>query len=97
MKPEYKSKMRQKQRERARAISAESKESNTLKTTSAERMRKLREPRKAETSCVASEPGVASTSRAAQVMDIDTDSEQSTQSQTESTQYSTRSLCNSHN
>jgi hypothetical protein len=46
---------------------------------------------------VASEPRVASTSRAAQAMDVDTDSEQSTQSQTESTQYSTRSLCNSHN
>jgi hypothetical protein len=46
---------------------------------------------------VASEPGVASTSRAAQTMDIDTDSEQSTLSQTESTQYSTRSFCNSHN
>jgi hypothetical protein len=49
-------------------------------------MRKLRERRKAETSGVASEPGVASTSRAAHAMDIDTDSEQSTQSQTESTQ-----------
>jgi hypothetical protein len=46
---------------------------------------------------VASEPGVASTIRAAQAMDIDTDSEQSSQSQTEKTQYSTRSLCNSHN
>jgi hypothetical protein len=50
-----------------------------------------------ETSGVASEPGVASISRAAQAMDIDTDSEQTTQSQTESTQYSTRSLCNTHN
>jgi hypothetical protein len=97
MKPKYKSTMRQKQRERARANRAESKESIKPKTTSAERMRKLRERRKAETSGVASEPGVASTSRAAQTMDIDTDSEQSTQSQTESTQYSTRSLCNSHN
>jgi hypothetical protein len=36
-------------------------------------MRKLRERRKAETSGAASEPGVASTSRAAQAMDIDTD------------------------
>jgi hypothetical protein len=52
---------------------------------SADRMRKLRERHKAETSGVASEPGVASTSRAAQAMDIDTDSEQSTQNQTEST------------
>jgi hypothetical protein len=51
-------------------------------TTSAERMRRLRERREAETSGVASEPGVASTSRAAQAMDIDTDSEQSTYSQT---------------
>jgi hypothetical protein len=96
MKPKYKSKVRQKQREMARANTAESKESNKPKTTSAEWMRKLRERRKAETSVVASEPGVASTSRAAQAMDIDTYSEQSTQSQTESTQYSTRSLCNSH-
>jgi hypothetical protein len=39
---------------------------------------------------MASESGVASTSRAAQAMDIDMDSEQSTQSRTESTQYSTR-------
>jgi hypothetical protein len=46
-------------------------------------MRKLRERRKAETSGVASEPGVASTSKAAQAMDIDTESYQSTQSQTE--------------
>jgi hypothetical protein len=62
-------------------------------------LRKLRERRKTETSGVASEPGVASTSSAAQAMDIrvDTDGEQSTQSQTASTQYSTRSLCNSHN
>jgi hypothetical protein len=60
-------------------------------------MSQLRERRKEETSGVASEPGVASTSRAAQVMDIDTENEQSTQSQTESTQYSTRSLRNSHN
>jgi hypothetical protein len=60
-------------------------------------MRKLRERRKAETSGVASELGVASTSRAAQAMDIYTDSEQSTRSQTESTQYSRRSFCNSHN
>jgi hypothetical protein len=97
MKPKYKSKMRQKQRERARANRAESKESNKLKTTSTERMRKLRERRKVETSGVASEPGVASTSRAPQAMDVDTDSEQSTQNQTGSTQYSTRSLCNSHN
>jgi hypothetical protein len=89
--------MRQKQRERARANRAESKESNKPKTMSAEQMRKLRERRKAETSGVASEPGVMSTSRLAQAMDINTDSEQSTQSQTESTQYSTRSLCNSHN
>jgi hypothetical protein len=60
-------------------------------------MRKLRECCKAETSGVTSEPGVVSTSRAAQAMNIDTDSEQSTQSQTEGTHYSTRSLCNSHN
>jgi hypothetical protein len=80
MNPKYKTKMPQKQRERARANKAESKESNKSKTTSAERMRKLRECRKTETSGVASEPGVASTSRAAQAMDIDTDSEQSTQS-----------------
>jgi hypothetical protein len=46
---------------------------------------------------VASEPGVASTNRAAQAMDMDTDSEQSTQSKTESVQYLTRSLCNLHN
>jgi hypothetical protein len=97
MKNKYKSTMRQKQRERARANRAESKESNKPKTTSSERMRKLRERRKAETSGVASDPGVASTSMAGQAMDIDTDSEQPTQSQTESTQYSTRSLCNSHN
>jgi hypothetical protein len=84
LKPKYKSKIRQKQREVLEKIGP--------KTTSAERMRKLREHRKAETSGVASEPGVASTSRAAQAMDIDTDSEQSTHSQTESTQYSTRSL-----
>jgi hypothetical protein len=97
MKPKYKSKMRQKQRERAWANRAESKESNKPKTTSAERLRKLRERRKAETSSVESMPGVASTRRAAQAMDIDTDSEQSIQNQTESTQYSTRSLYNSHN
>jgi hypothetical protein len=72
MKSKYKSKMRQKQRERARMNRAESKESNKPKTTSAEPMRKLREPRKAETSGVAREPGVASTSRAAQAMDIQT-------------------------
>jgi hypothetical protein len=84
MKPKYKSKMRQKQWERVKANRAESKESNKLKTTSTEWMRKLREHRKSETWGVASEPGVASTSRAAQAMDIDTDSEQSTQSQTES-------------
>jgi hypothetical protein len=75
MKPKYKSRMCHKQRERARANRAESKESNKSKTTPAERMRKLRERPKAETSGVASEPGVASTSRAAQAMDIDTDSE----------------------
>jgi hypothetical protein len=92
----YKSKMRQKEREWARANRAESKESNKTKTTSSERLRKLRERRKAETSGVASEPGVASTSRAAQAMDIDTESDQFTQSHMESTQYSTRSLCNSH-
>jgi hypothetical protein len=97
MKSKYKSKMRQKQRERPQANRAEPKESNKPKTTSAEQMRKLRERHKAETSGVAREPGVASTSRAAQTIDIDTDSEQSTQSQTESTQYSTRSRCNSHN
>jgi hypothetical protein len=97
MKPKYKSKMHQKQRETARANRAESKESNKPKTTSAERMRKLRKRRKSETSGVTSEPGVASTSRAGQTMDIDSDNEQSTQSQNESTQYSTRSLCNSHN
>jgi hypothetical protein len=97
MKPKYKSKMRQKQQERARANRAESNESNKPKTTSAERMRNLRERCKAETSGVASEPRVTSTSRAAKAMDIDTDSEQSPHSQTESTQYSTRSLCNSHN
>jgi hypothetical protein len=97
MKPKYKSKMHQKQWERARANRTEFKESNKPKTMSAEQMRKLRECRKAETSGLASEPGVASTSRAVQAMDIDTDSEQPTQIQTESTQYSTRSLCNSHN
>jgi hypothetical protein len=97
MKPKYKSKMRQKQRKRSRANRAESMELNKPKTTSAERMRRLREGRKAETSDVASEPGVVSTSKVAQAMDIDTDSEQSTQNQTESTQYSTRSLCNSRN
>jgi hypothetical protein len=94
MKPKYKSKIRQKHWEMARANRTESKKSHKPKTTSAKRMRKLRERRKAETSGVASEPGVASTSRAAQAMNIDTDSEHSTQSQTESTQYSTRSLCN---
>jgi hypothetical protein len=36
---------------------------------------KLQERCKADTSGVVSEPGVASTSRAAQAMDIDTDSE----------------------
>jgi hypothetical protein len=97
MKPKYKRKIRQKQRGRDRANRAESKEANKPKTAYAERMRKLRERRKAETWGVASEPGVASTSKAVQAMNIDTDSEQSTQSQTESTQYSTRSLCNSHN
>jgi hypothetical protein len=86
MKPKYKSKMRQKQWGRVRGNRAESKESNKPETTSAERMRKLREHRKAETPGVASEPGVTSTSRAAQAMDIDTKSEQSTQSQKESTQ-----------
>jgi hypothetical protein len=62
MKLKYKSKMRHKQREGARGNRAESKESNEPKTTSTERMRKLRERSKAETSGVASEPGVASTS-----------------------------------
>jgi hypothetical protein len=89
MKPKYKSKMRQKQWVRARANRAESKESNKPKTMPAERMRKLWERHKAETSGVASETGVASTSSVAQAMDIDMDSEQSTQSQAESTQYST--------
>jgi hypothetical protein len=70
MKPKYKSKMRQKQRKMARTNKAESKESNKPKTTSAERMKKLRERRKTETSGVASEPRVASTSMAAQAMDI---------------------------
>jgi hypothetical protein len=92
MKPKYKSKMRQKQRERDRANRAESKESKKHNTTSAERMRKLWERRKVETSGAASEPGVTSTSRAVQAMDIDMDSEQSILSQ-----YSTRSLCNSNN
>jgi hypothetical protein len=54
------------------------------KSLSAERMRKLRERRIAETSGVASEPGVASTSGVAHAIDMDTDSEQSTHSQTES-------------
>jgi hypothetical protein len=80
MKPKYKSKMRQKQQERAQANRAESKESNKPKTTSAEWMRKLQEHCKAETSGVASER--------AQAMAIDTDSKQFTQSQTECTQYS---------
>jgi hypothetical protein len=100
VKPKYKSKMCQKQRKRGLATRAESKESNKPKTTSAEWMRKLRglrDRRKAGTSGVASEPETASTSRAAQAMAVDVDSEQSTQSQTESTQYSTRSFCNSHN
>jgi hypothetical protein len=66
--------MRKKRREKVRADRAESKESNKPKITSAERMGKLRELRKAETMDVASEPGVASTSRAEQAMDIDTDS-----------------------
>jgi hypothetical protein len=96
MKPNYKIKMRQKQRKRARANRAESKESNKPKIPSAERMRKLRECRKAETSCVASEPGVASISRAEQAMDIDTGTEQFIQSHMVSTQYVRRSLCNSH-
>jgi hypothetical protein len=95
MKPKYKSKMSQKQWERAQVNKAASKESNEPNTMSAEWMRKLREHRKAETSGLTSEPGVMSTSRVAQAMDIDTDSEQSTLSQTESTQYSTSSLCNS--
>jgi hypothetical protein len=47
-------------------------------------MKKLQEHRKVETSGVKNKPGVASTSRAVQAMDIDTDSEQSTQSQMES-------------
>jgi hypothetical protein len=97
MKPKYKSKMRLKQRQMSRTNRAEYKESKKPKTTSTKRMIKLRERRKAETFGVASEPGDASSSRAAQAMDIDMDSEQSTQSQTECTQYSTRSLCNSHN
>jgi hypothetical protein len=84
MKPEYKTKMRQQQWKRALSNRAGSKDANKPKTTSAERLRKLRERRKAETSGVAREPGVASTSRAAQAMDIDTNSEQSTQSRTES-------------
>jgi hypothetical protein len=67
--------MRQKQRKRTRANITESKESNKSKNTSAERMRKLRERRKSVTSGVASDPGVAPTSRAAQAMDINTDSE----------------------
>jgi hypothetical protein len=75
MKPKYKNKVRQKQQEMARANTAESKESNKPKTTSAEWMRELRKRHKAETWSVASEPGVASTSRVAQAMDIDTDSE----------------------
>jgi hypothetical protein len=75
MKPRYKSKIHQKQRERAQVNRAESKESNKPKTMSVERVRKLRERCKAETSGVASEPGVASASRVAQAMDIDTDSE----------------------
>jgi hypothetical protein len=54
MKPKYKSKMRQKQRERAQANRAEPKESNKPKTTSEEWMKKSREHRKAETSGVAS-------------------------------------------
>jgi hypothetical protein len=70
MKPKYKSKMRQKQRERARANRAESKESNKPKTTSVERMRTLRECRKAETSGVASEPGVVSTNAQWQLLSI---------------------------
>jgi hypothetical protein len=45
---------------------------------------------------VASEPGVASTSRAAQAMGIYTDSEQSTQSQTES-EYKTPDTCQGGN
>jgi hypothetical protein len=55
MKPKYKGKMLQKQRQRAQANRAESKQSNKPKTTSAKRMRKLRERRKAETSGVAME------------------------------------------
>jgi hypothetical protein len=61
MKPKYKNKMRQNRRKGALANRAESKKSNKPKTTSGERMRKLRERRKAETWGVASEPGVAST------------------------------------
>jgi hypothetical protein len=65
VKPKYKSKMHQKHLERARANRSESKESNKLKTMSEEQMRKVREHCKAETSGVASEPGVASTSKVA--------------------------------
>lgn len=84
MKPKHKSKMCQKQWERARANRAESKETKKPKTTSAKQMRMLWERCTAETLGVVSKPGVASTSRAAQAMDIDTDNEQSTQRQTES-------------
>jgi hypothetical protein len=75
MKHKYNRKMRQKQRERAQDNRAKSKESKKPKTTPAERIWKLRERRKAETPGVAREPGVASTTRAAQAIDIDTDSE----------------------
>lgn len=54
-----------------------------LTTTSTERMRKSRQQHEVESSIMANESGVASTSRASQTKNIDTDSEQSTSSQDE--------------
>lgn len=76
--------MTQKQQKRARTERADTRELNQPKTTSTKRMKELTQRGKAESSRVASEPGVTSTSRAVRTKNIDTSSEHSTESQEES-------------
>lgn len=66
------------------AVRANTRDWNNGKALSAERMQKLRQHRKVNSSSVASDPGVASTSRAAKAIRIDTNRKHPTQIQVES-------------
>lgn len=66
-----------KQREKTRANTTDTKESNNPKITSTERMRKLSQRHKVVSSSVASQLGIDCNYKAAQAMNIDKDSNRS--------------------